>query len=197
MITTLLSRRTSVRAYQDTPVPEDVLEDILEAGRLSPSGGNEQAWAFGVVRDAEIIARLAEAAHAQSWIASAPLVIVLCTVPVSDELGGRDIQLDRYPEYNAEICGMDHELYTRLNQEEHQTKIAGTHMAIAALEHGIGSCWVSRFVVAQVAEILHLPAGILPSEMLVMGYPLNPHAPRKKKTLAELVFYDQYPAGAA
>jgi nitroreductase len=192
MITTLLSRRTSVRAFADTPIPAAVVLDILEAGRLSPSGGNEQAWAFGVVNDPEIIARIADAAHAQHWIAAAPLLIVLCTVPVSDELGGRDIQVERFPELAGPIRTMDPGLYTRLNQEEHQTKIAGTHMALAALEHGIGSCWVSRFVVGQVAEILHLPAGMLPSEILVLGYPLEEHAPRKKKPLAELVFYNQY-----
>ncbi len=193
MITTLLSQRTSVRAYQDTPIPADILRDILEAGRLSPSGGNEQAWAFGVITDPECIAQIAEAAHAQRWIAAAPLLIVLCTVPVSDAMGERDIQIDRYPEYAEGIRAMDYELYTRLNQEEHQTKIAGTHMALAALEHGIGSCWVSRFVVRQVAEILHLPPGVLPSEILVMGYPLDAHAPRKKKPLEELVFYNDYP----
>ena len=192
MITSLLSQRTSVRAYQDTPIPAAVLQDILEAGRLSPSGGNEQAWAFGVVTDRETIARIAEAAHAQRWIAAAPLLIVLCTLPVSDDRGARDIQLDRYPEHAAGILSMDYELYTRLNQEEHQTKIAGTHMALAALEHGVGSCWVSRFVVRQVAEILHLPPGVLPSEILVLGYPLEARSLRKKKSLDELVFYNEF-----
>lgn len=47
MIVELLKTRFSVRRFQDRPVPEAVLQDILEAGRLSPSGGNEQPWAFG------------------------------------------------------------------------------------------------------------------------------------------------------
>ena len=196
MITSLLSRRRSVRAYQTTPIPPEVLQDILEAGRLSPSGGNEQAWAFGVVTDPDLIAQISEAAHAQRWIASAPLLIVLCTLPVADERGGRDIQIDRYPEYAEGILGLLPDLYTRLNQEEHQTKIAGTHMALAALEHGVGSCWVSRFVVRRVAEILCLPPGMLPSEILVMGYPLEERPPRPKKPVDELVFHNRYDPGA-
>jgi len=39
MITGLLKTRFSVRKYQDKPVPDEVVQDILEAGRLSPSGG--------------------------------------------------------------------------------------------------------------------------------------------------------------
>jgi hypothetical protein len=64
---------------------------------------------------------------------------------VGDERGGRDIQKNRFPEYKEAIEKMDQDLYWALNQEEHQTKIAGTHMALVALEHGVGSCWVSRF----------------------------------------------------
>ena len=145
MITELLTRRFSVRKFQDRPVSEDVLQDILEAGQLSPAGGNEQPRAFGVIRDVNLIRQIAQIACQQDWIGCAPLLIVLCTIPVSDSRGGRDIQVQRFPEYARAIAEMDQNLYWALNQEEHQTKIAGAHMALAALEQGVGSCWVSRF----------------------------------------------------
>ena len=151
MITDLLAKRFSVRRFQDRPVPDDVIHDIVEAGRLSPSGGNQQPWTFGIITEASLIGQIAQIAHQQEWIASAPLLIVLCTVPVSDELGGRDIQLQRFPEHAQAMAEMDQQLYWALNQEEHQTKIAGTHMALAALEHGVGACWVSRFEVRQLS----------------------------------------------
>jgi nitroreductase len=87
---------------------------------------------------------------------------------------------------------MDQALYWALNQEEHQTKIAGAHMAMAALEHGVGSCWVSRFEVKRVAELLRLPTGVIPSEILVFGYPRQKHAPIQKKALDEVVFYNTF-----
>jgi nitroreductase len=192
MITELLKTRFSVRHFQDRPIPDDVLQDILEAGRLSPSGGNEQAWVFGVITDHALIAQAAEIAHRQTWIAQAPLLIVLCTMGVDDARGGRDIQLCRFPERAEAISQIDQELYWALNQEEHQTKIAGTHMAMAALEHGVGSCWVSRFEVKRAAELLHLPKGILPSEILVFGYPKQKLAPAPKKALDEVVFYNTF-----
>ena len=152
MITALLRNRFSVRKFQDKPIPDEALQDLLEAGRLSPSGGNEQPWIFGVITECDLITQIAEIAYQQKWIAKAPLLIVLCTVGVGDERGGRDIQKVRFPEYRQAIEKMDQDLYWALNQEEHQTKIAGTHMALAALEHGVGSCWVSQFDVKRLAS---------------------------------------------
>jgi nitroreductase len=192
MITTLLAGRFSTRRFQEKPVPDEVLRDILQAGRLSPSGGNEQPWAFGVVTDPGLILGISEVAG-QAWIGLAPLVIVLCVIPVSDARGGRDIQLSRFPAYARAIADLDAALYQALNQEEHQTKIAGTHMALAALEHGVGSCFVSRFDVRRLAELLRLPPDRMPAELLVFGYPNRPQKPVGKKSLDELVFYDAYP----
>ncbi|HTP09183.1 MAG TPA: nitroreductase family protein [Anaerolineae bacterium] len=189
-ITDLLADRASVRQFQDRSVPSEVVTDILEAGRLSPSGGNEQPWRFGVITDSALIARVAHIAQRQSWLAKAPLLIVLCTVCVPDERGGRDIQRQRYPEHATAITAMDRDLYWALNQEEHQTKIAGTHMVLAAQEHGVGSCWVSRFEVSALAALLNLPTGTLPAEILVLGYPAQPQQPAPKKDLTEIVFYN-------
>jgi nitroreductase len=188
LIVELLKRRVSVRRFQNSPVPEDVIQEMLEAGRLSPSGGNEQPWAFGVITDCGLIEQIAEVAHGQAWIARAPLLIVLCTVCVEDARGGRDIQFHRYPRNAQQISAIPQSLYWALNQEEHQTKIPGTHMVLTALEHGIGACWVSRFDVEVLAQLLNLPPGYLPSEILVFGYPEIEPLPRSKKSLEQLVF---------
>lgn len=192
MITELLSHRFSARKYQDKPIPEDIVLDILNAGRLSPSGGNEQPWVFGVITDRNLITRIAEAAYHQKWIASAPLLIVLCARCVGNERSGRDIQKDRFPEFAKLIEQMDQDLYWALNQEEHQTKIAGTHVALAALEHGVGSCWVSWFDVKKLAELLNLPRGTLPSEILALGYPEKKQKTTRKKELDQVVFYNTF-----
>ncbi len=192
LITTLLQHRTSVRKFQNKPVPEEVIQEMLEAARLSPSGGNEQPWAFGVITDCDLIRQISKLAHGQKWIASAPLLIVLCTVCVEDARGGRDIQKYRYPQYAWELTQIPQPLYWALNQEEHQTKIPGTHMVLAALEHGVASCWVSRFDVKGLAQLLELPAHYLPSEILVFGYPEFEQTPRSKKSLDEIVFRDVF-----
>lgn len=83
---------------------------------------------------------------------------------------------------------MDKDLYSKLNQEEHQTKIAGTHMVLAALEHGIGSTWISRFKVKELSSLLNLPAGCIPSEIIAFGYPENKIRPTQKKDIDDILF---------
>ena len=48
-----IRERRSIRRYKDEPIPEDVLTEILNAGRLAPSGKNAQPWRFVVVQDDE------------------------------------------------------------------------------------------------------------------------------------------------
>ena len=189
-ITDLLKTRFSTRKFSSEPIPQAVLDDLLEAGRLSPSGGNQQPWRFGIITNPNLIAQIAHIAHRQNWMAQAPLLVVLCTVFVGDEEGGRDIQLQRFPEHVSAITALNLDLYRALNQEEHQTKIAGTHMVLATLEHGVGACWVSRFEVRALAALLNLPKNCLPTEILVFGYPAGPQKPVPKKNLAELIFFD-------
>lgn len=190
MILDLLQNRFSCRKFQDRSIPDNVIQEMLETARLSPSGGNEQPWRFGVITDPDLIAHIAEVSHKQTWIAKVPLLIVLCTCFVSDERGGRDIQKQRFPEYAEFIDTIEQRLYRALNQEEHQTKIAGTHIALTALEHGVHPCWVSRFEVMRVAKLLRLPDGCLPSEILAFGYPEKQRNMAKKKPLEDMVFYN-------
>ena len=52
-ISTIMERR-SIRNYRPDPIPEEHIEQILEAGRQAPSAGNRQPWHFVVVRDSEL-----------------------------------------------------------------------------------------------------------------------------------------------
>jgi len=70
--------RQSIRRYRPDPVPDEVLNRVLDAMRLAPSAGNLQPWRFVVVRDAATRERLAKATSGQEWIAHAPLIVVAC-----------------------------------------------------------------------------------------------------------------------
>ena len=71
MILDLLKSRRSVRKYSDKKITKEQIDYIIEAGRLSPSGGNEQPWKFGVITDKELIKEIAKLAYNQKWIAGA------------------------------------------------------------------------------------------------------------------------------
>jgi nitroreductase len=69
----------AVRSYKSTPVPDALVRRIVEAGRLTGSGMNGQPWHFIVVRDAETLRRLGALASSGSYVAHAPLAIVVAT----------------------------------------------------------------------------------------------------------------------
>ena len=76
-----IETRKSVRAYQNTQVPEAVLTRLLEAARLAPSANNFQEWRFVVVRDREKRLQLAEAACRQSFVAETNRHVMTCGQP--------------------------------------------------------------------------------------------------------------------
>ena len=67
----------AVKRYADRPLPEDVEQRILEAGRLAGSGSNRQPWAFHVLESPELVEGLAEAVFAPENVLGAQLVVVL------------------------------------------------------------------------------------------------------------------------
>jgi nitroreductase len=67
----------AVREFRDTPVPPDVVRQIVEAGRLTASSTNRQPWHFIVVDDRATLQRLGELARSGPYIAQAPLAVVV------------------------------------------------------------------------------------------------------------------------
>ncbi|MFL5761254.1 MAG: nitroreductase family protein [Thermomicrobiales bacterium] len=67
----------AVRSYEDRSVPDDVIQRILEAGRLTASGMNSQPWHFVVVQDREALRQLGSLVRTGPYIAQAPLAIVV------------------------------------------------------------------------------------------------------------------------
>jgi nitroreductase len=67
----------AVRSYRDTPVPDAAVQKIVEAGRMTASGGNAQPWHFIVVQNRDTLHQLAALAPTGPYIAQAPLAIVV------------------------------------------------------------------------------------------------------------------------
>ena len=49
----------AIRRFKRDPIPDDVLEDIMQATIRAPNGGNNQQWRFILVKDAEMRSKLA------------------------------------------------------------------------------------------------------------------------------------------
>jgi len=72
-----LTGRRSVRKYKPDPVPRELLEKMVDAGRLAPTARNVQPWEFIVVTEPQRRRRLAEICEYGKFIADAPACIVV------------------------------------------------------------------------------------------------------------------------
>jgi nitroreductase len=70
----VIKKRRSIRRYKPDPVPEEVLNQVLEAAKIAPSAGHRQPWHFIIVKDNDIKKNL----RISSWATEAPVVIVGC-----------------------------------------------------------------------------------------------------------------------
>lgn len=72
----IVSKRDN-RRYTDEPIPDEIVERILDAGRVTPSSQNRQPWRFLVVEGADRRARLAEAVYEPANVSGAQLIIAI------------------------------------------------------------------------------------------------------------------------
>lgn len=84
----------AVRRFKDMPIPDLIVQQIVEAAHLTASSGNGQPWHFIVVQDKGTLQRLGQLAHTGPYIAQAPLAVVVAmdqsSFAISD--GSRAIQ---------------------------------------------------------------------------------------------------------
>ena len=77
----VIASKRDERRFAERRIPEDVVERILDAGRLSGNSQNKQAWRFVVVDDPERRERLAQTAYRPSLVRECALVVGICGRP--------------------------------------------------------------------------------------------------------------------
>ncbi len=162
----VIEKRESVRDYDPTrPVPKEVLERILNAGRLAPSAINNQPWRFLVVSSPEMLEKVRPCYH-RSWFKEAPHILVV----VGD--------------YNAAWVRRD-----GYNSLETDLAIAMDHLILAATNEGVATCWIAAFDPACLREVLGLKKSEQIFAITPLGYPKAGYRSKekKRKPLEEIV----------
>ncbi|MDD3296969.1 MAG: nitroreductase family protein [Candidatus Omnitrophica bacterium] len=167
-----INKRKSVRDYKDKLVSDEDIFKVLEAARQAPSASNRQEWRFVVVKDENSRRGLSQAAKNQKFISSAPVVIACCA------------QTD----YHCMSCGQLSYVI--------DVAIAIDYMTLAAVELGLGTCWVGAFYEDEVRRILNIPKNIRVVELLTLGYPgSGASGDRNRLGLKDIVFFEKWGAG--
>ena len=163
-----IEKRASIRDYQETAVPDDKLNRVLEAARLAPTGGNRQEVKFVVVRNKELRAKLAEATGNQKHVGQAPVLIAAVST------GPERMMLCGVPAYPVDAA------------------IAVDHITLAAVEEGLGTCWIGAFRQEMVRSALGIPDKYMVAALLTLGYPRGGGNPKTRKPLNERVCFDKF-----
>ncbi len=148
----ILRSRRSVREYQDMPIAKDILERILETGRLAASAANCQPWDFIVMDQNHPKREELNQVFYKDGFLKAPVVIAACAESEKAWVRSAD---------GANYAWVD-------------VTIAVTEMILAATAEGIGTCWVASFDLEKARRILNIPKNIELVTLLTLGYPLEP-----------------------
>ena len=166
--TQLIQERYSCKKYKDTKISKEVLEEILNAGRLAPTAKNLQEQSIYIIESEEKLKVIDEMTPCRY---GAPVVLVVAYDKnnVFDYPGGK------------------------VNSGTEDATIVATHLMLAAQNAGVNSCWINFFDPSVAKEKL----GLLENEEVVMlldlgyadegGQPLANHTSRKD--LLETVKY--------
>lgn len=162
--------RRSIRTYKPTPIPEKKLRTVLNAARLAPSAKNLQPWKLVIVRDEDVKRELIPACNNQKWIAEAPIIIAACAVQdeAFEMMGG---YMNSYP---VDIA------------------IALDHLTLAAVNEGLGTCWIGSFNEDKVKAVLNVPRDVKVVALTPLGFPNEEPASKGRKHLSDLICYNQY-----
>ena len=158
----------AVRSFRPDPVPQEIVDDILEVARWSGSASNRQPWEIVVIRDRETLEKLSRVEGYAHHLAGAPLGIVLV-------MAGE-----------------------RPTQETYDEGRLAERMMLAALAHGVGSSvgWIVGEGRTAAREILGIPEDRTVRTTISLGYPdegtRRRRAGQARKPLSEIVHEERY-----
>lgn len=164
----VIRTKRAVREFRDEPLPDDIVREILNAGRLSGSSKNTQPWHFIAVCNRQTLQALATTGRYAGHLAGAALGVVI-------------VAPDPPPAPHA--LGFD------LGR-------AAQNMMLAAWGRGVGSVVAAIYEPERAAEILGVPSGYRVEWAISFGYPAQPQdrPPRKggRRPFDEVVHWERW-----
>jgi nitroreductase len=197
-LTQVIEKRRSIRRFREDPITDEMIDELLNAARLAPSGSNTQASRFVVVKSPTMRAKLGTTTP-YKFITQAPVIFVCCAdltaMATRDKRRAElreagvfkdvDVDMDMADSRARAFNSIDDNAiraYLSLN-----AAIAIEHMVLRAVDLGLGSCWVAGFDKERVREILELDDRIHTVMLLPIGYPAQSPPQRPRFPLDHLV----------
>jgi nicotinate-nucleotide--dimethylbenzimidazole phosphoribosyltransferase len=200
----LFRSRRSVRFFENTPVSDEQIRMVLEAGRWAPSASNAQPWIFIVIKDAK---RKSDLLSAMTTVGSrvkkehpdfpweeqarqmprdprlvynAPVLIAICA----------DLNTKSLRKYDAMSVDFRKELVML------SIAAAIENMMLMAAALGLGSLWMSPAFTEEVERLLHIPPDQRLAAMIPLGYPQRGRTTRSsRRSLESMLCHERLDPG--
>ncbi|MBI5844973.1 MAG: nitroreductase family protein [Deltaproteobacteria bacterium] len=173
-----ITERRSIRNYLETPIPDEMLSQVLEAVRWSPSWANTQCWEVIVVKDPETRAALGETLAkgnpGKKAILKAPVVLVIC-----GRLGTSGF-------YNNVVTTKFGDWFM------FDLGIATQSLCLCAQSLGLGTLITGLFDHDKAKALLNVPEGCELVSMIPIGYPERGTSAPKRRELSEFVHTEAF-----
>ncbi len=179
----VLLKHRSIRKFRPTPIPEEVLQNCLEAAARASTCGNMQLYSLVVTRDKALRERLAPCHFNQPMLEQAPCLVTVCAdvhrFTMWCEQRGADPAYDNIVWFlNAATDAL----------------LAAQNFCVQAEMHGLGICYLGTtlYTAAEIIQILELPKGVIPLTTVVVGYPDETPELTDRLPLDAVVHYEKY-----
>jgi nitroreductase len=167
-----IQERREITKYLDKPIPEDVLEKVVDAGVLAPTGNNLPSKSLIVVQDRKTLDRLSETTPFVPWLKEATAAVAVIGKPEESKYWLQD------------------------------TSIASAFIWLEAVEVGLGAAFGAVFNMEDkeasqerenhARRVLSIPNAHRVTAILGLGYPREMPEPKKHISRDEIVFYENY-----
>jgi len=174
-----IKERRSIRKYEQRPVPETELRQVLEAIRWAPSWANTQCWEVLVVQDPEMKEKLQgtvppKGNPAYGAVGQAPVVLVMCA----------KTKVSGYYKGAASTHLGDWMMY--------DLGLATQNLCLTAHHLGLGTVIMGVFDHAGARDLLKVPQGFEPVTLIPLGYPAKVGGAPKRRELQDFVHHDRW-----
>ncbi len=173
-----IRQRRSIRKFEDRPVSEEVVAQLMEAVMMSPSWANTQCWELVLVKDPakreQLQQTLSKGNPATKALVSAPLLFVVCA----------RLQASGY--YNGVVTTKFGDWFM------FDLGIVSQNLCLAARDQGLGTVIVGLFDHDAAAKVVGLPQGHELVAMIPAGYPAQEVKAPKRRTPEEFLRVDSF-----
>lgn len=161
MTDTLLNHR-SIRKYKPDPIPNSILDYILEAGIRASTTGNMQLYSIIVTAEDEMKEKLSPCHFNQTMVKEAPVTLTFCADFNRFNLWCKQRKAE--PGYDNFLSFFTAAI---------DALLVAQNVCVAAEDAGLGICYLgtTTYMAGKIIEILDLPHGVVPVTTVTVGYP--------------------------